>query len=100
MANTPTVFHRGTLPAEATTVYTTPASGLAVVTNIVATNPASTSASVTVSLGGIPLLASVGIPPSGVLTLDVRQVLNAGEIISVQSTGARAHIHISGAEVT
>ncbi|MEU5427610.1 hypothetical protein AB0H73_18675 [Streptomyces olivoreticuli] len=69
-------------------------------TNIVATNPQSTSASVTVNLGGTPLLSSVGIAPFGVLTLDVRQVLTAGEAISVRGSGARAHIHISGAEIT
>ncbi|WKU46737.1 hypothetical protein Q3V23_23225 [Streptomyces sp. VNUA116] len=100
MPNTPKLFHRGTVPADSTTVYQAPSPGLAVVTNIVATNPATTSASVTVSLGGTPLLASVAIAPSGVLTLDLRQVLSAGEAISVQGSGARAHIHISGAEVT
>lgn len=85
---------------DSTIVYTVPAAGLAVVTNIVATNPSSTTAGVTVSLGGTPLISGVGIAPSSVLTLDVRQVLNAGEPITVRGAGAIAHIHISGAEMT
>ncbi|MEU6959586.1 hypothetical protein [Streptomyces chrestomyceticus] len=69
-------------------------------TNIVATNPTSTASSVSVHLGDTALLPGVGIPPSGVVTLDVRQVLNAGELINVRGSGASAHLHISGVEVT
>ncbi|MEU7643359.1 hypothetical protein [Streptomyces huasconensis] len=100
MAHTPKAFYRATLPTAMTAVYTVPASGVAVVTNIVATNPSSTaSASVTVRIGGVPLLSGVGLAPSGVLTLDLRQVLTPGDIIEVQGTGSQAHTHISGVEV-
>ncbi|MFI9205295.1 hypothetical protein [Streptomyces sp. NPDC053048] len=100
MAHTPKAFFRAALPTAITTVYTVPASGVAVVTNIVATNPSSsTAASVTVRLGGVPLLSGVGIAPSGVLTLDLRQVLTAGDTIEVQGSGAQAHTHVSGVEV-
>ncbi|MGI5530148.1 hypothetical protein ACQEVX_22995 [Streptomyces syringium] len=100
MPSTPKVLYRGSVPPNWTNAYMAPASGLAVITSIVATNPNSTVASVTVHLGDIALLPGVGIPPSGVLTLDVRQVLNPGDIINVRGTGALANIHISGAEVT
>jgi hypothetical protein len=100
VASAPKAFYRAALPTALTTVYTVPAAGQAVITNIVATNPATTSASVTVRLGGIPLLANVGIAPYGVLTLDVRQVLNAGDKIEVQGNAAQALTHISGVEVS
>lgn len=100
MAHTPKAFFRAALPAALTTAYTVPASGVAVVTNIVAANPSSTtSASITVRLGGVPLLSGVGIAPSGVLTLDIRQALTAGNTIEVQGSGTQAHAHISGVEV-
>ncbi|GGU77234.1 hypothetical protein GCM10010211_48940 [Streptomyces albospinus] len=88
------------MPTAMSTAYTVPNAGLAVVTNIVATNPSPTaSASVTVRLGGVPLLSGVGIAPSGVLTLDLRQVLTSGDTIEIQGSGAQAHTHISGVEV-
>ncbi|MFI1799861.1 hypothetical protein ACH427_21250 [Streptomyces sp. NPDC020379] len=100
MAHTPKAFFRAALPTGLTTVYTVPASGVAVVTNIVAANPSSTaSAGITVRIGGVPLLSGVGIAPSGVLTLDIRQVLTARDTIEVQGTGTQAHMHISGVEV-
>ncbi|MYT31755.1 hypothetical protein GTY73_23730 [Streptomyces sp. SID8354] len=100
MPSTPKAFYRGTVPSNWTDVYTAPASGLAVVTSIVASNPGGTAANVSVHFGDVVLLPGVGIPPSGVLTLDVRQVLNAGELINVRGSGALAHLHISGAEVS
>ncbi|MFJ3907461.1 hypothetical protein [Streptomyces vinaceus] len=100
MATTPKVFYRAALPTAVTAVYTVPASGIAVVTNLVATNPSGTAASVTVRLDGVPLLSSVGIAPGGLLALDVRQVLGAGDKIEVQGNAAQANLHISGVEVT
>ncbi|MEV7282598.1 hypothetical protein [Streptomyces sp. NPDC093111] len=100
LPSTPKALYRGSVPAIWTDVYTTPASGQAIVTNIVATNPdPATAASVTVHLGDTALLPGLGIPPSGVLTFDVRQVLKAGELINVRGSGAIAHLHISGVEV-
>ncbi|MFF4528187.1 hypothetical protein ACFY1P_02845 [Streptomyces sp. NPDC001407] len=99
MAHTPKAFFRGSVPASWHDVYKVPDPGLAVVTNIVASNPETTAASVSVHVGDTALLSGVGIAPSGVLTLDVRQVLNPGELINVRGSGARAHLHISGVEV-
>lgn len=101
LPSTPKAFYRGTAPTATTTVYTVPSAGLAVVTNLVASNPGNESSSITVRLAGVPLLSSVGIAPhGGLLTLDVRQVIAAGDTIDIQGTGALAHVHISGAEIT
>jgi hypothetical protein len=100
MAATPKNFFRAALPTTMTTVYTVPAGASAIVTNIVATNPGASAASVGVKIGGIYVLANVGIAPGGVLTVEMSQVLNAGDTIQVQGNALAAPTHISGVEVT
>lgn len=99
MATTPKAFYRGSLPTAETTAYTVPAGATAIVTNVVATNPGTGSALVSVKLDGVHVLASVGIAAKGVLTLECAQVLAAGDTISVQGGTPAASIHISGVEV-
>ncbi|PPT14804.1 hypothetical protein [Streptomyces cinnamoneus] len=100
MAATPKNFFRGPLPSALTSVYTVPAGASAIVTNIVATNPTGSAASVAVKLGGVYALANVGIAPNGVLTVEMSQVLNAGDKIEVQGNAQAAPAHISGVEAT
>lgn len=99
MATQPKVFFRGLLQTSKTVVYTVPQNGSAIVTNVVATNPGSTSALISVELDGVPLLASVGIAPKGVLTLEMAQVISSRGTISVQGGTPAASVHISGVEV-
>ncbi|MEU9126576.1 hypothetical protein AB0D08_00410 [Kitasatospora sp. NPDC048540] len=99
MAATPKNFYRGALPAAMTSVYTVPAGASAIVTNIVATNPGASAASVGVKIGGIYVLANTGIAAGGVLTVELSQVLNAGDQIEVQGNAMAAPTHISGVEV-
>lgn len=96
----PALLWRGNLPTSEAVVYTAPPAGSAIVTNIVCSNGGSTAASVRVALGDTVLLPDVGIPPAGLLTLDIRQVLTAGESITVLGNAAAASCHISGVEVT
>ncbi|MEU6056990.1 hypothetical protein [Streptomyces sp. NPDC047097] len=68
-------------------------------TNIVAANPSSTTVgSVTVRLGGIDIIPAVSLAAKGVLTLEIRQVLDENEAIQVQGSGAACSLHISGVE--
>ena len=99
MAATPKNFYRGNLPTGMTVVYTVPAERQAVVTNIVATNDTTGSASIAVKLGGVLALANVGIASKGVLTVEMSQVLEAGDTIEVQGNANPAATHISGVEV-
>lgn len=96
---TPINFFRGNAPAALTAAYTVPDDNTAIVTNIVAANPGSTAGSVTVRLGGVPILPTVGLSPQGVLTLEINQVLGAGEEIEVQGSGSTCTLHVSGVEV-
>ncbi|KPC89310.1 hypothetical protein ADL35_02410 [Streptomyces sp. NRRL WC-3753] len=96
---TPINFFRGDAPYALTVAYTVPESNTAIVTNIVAANPGTAAGSVTVKLGGVPILPTVGIAPQGVLTLEINQVLAEGEVIEVQGSGSTCTLHVSGVEV-
>lgn len=99
MATAPKNFWRGQLPEEDSIVYTTPSTGQAIITDIVATNLSATSALIGVKINGVPLLANVGIHPNGVFTIRISQVLEPNDSISVQGNSATAYAHISGVEV-
>jgi hypothetical protein len=99
MATAPKAFYRGQLPAQATVVYTTPATGQAIITDIVATNASTASALIAVTINGVPLLGNIGIAPNGVFTIRIAQVLEPNDTISIQGNAATAYAHISGVEV-
>ncbi|MEU9795070.1 hypothetical protein AB0E27_31545 [Streptomyces sparsogenes] len=99
MASAPKAFYRGRLPEEESVVYTTPVTGQAIITDIVATNMDSSSALIAVKINDIPLLANVGIHPNGVFTIRISQVLEPNDTISIQGNSATAYAHISGVEV-
>ncbi|MDX3525070.1 hypothetical protein P1P75_01020 [Streptomyces sp. ID05-39B] len=99
MATAPRAFYRGQLPTEESIVYTTPSTGQAIITDIVATNMDTTSALIAVKINDVPLLANVGIHPNGVFTIRLSQVLEPNDTISVQGNSATAYAHISGVEV-
>ncbi|MER5632171.1 hypothetical protein [Streptomyces nitrosporeus] len=82
-----------------TVVYAVPENLTTVVTNIVATNPAASAAMLSLSLAGTPALASVGIAPKGLLTLETSQVLMSGETIEIQGNAVGGYVHIGGVEV-
>lgn len=99
MATAPKAFYRGQLPAEETVVYTTPSTGQAIVTDIVATNIDTSSALIAVKINDIPVLANVGIQPNGIFTIRISQVLEPNDTIKIQGNSATAYAHISGVEV-
>ncbi|MET8111175.1 hypothetical protein [Streptomyces prasinus] len=99
MATAPRAFWRGELPAEETIIYTTPATGQAIVTDVIASNLSNVSAMISLKIAGVPALANIGIAPNGVLSLRLSQVLEPGDSISVQGNSATAYAHVSGVEV-
>ncbi|MEU3045812.1 hypothetical protein ABZ705_04625 [Streptomyces sp. NPDC006984] len=99
MAVTPKTLYRGAIPTGLTVAYTVPDRLTTVVTNVVATNPGTSPAMLTLRLAGVPALASVGIAPKGLLTLETSQVIDAGDTIEIQGNSVGGYVHISGAEV-
>ena len=82
-----------------TTLYTVPASTTAVVTNILVTNTASTSATFTINLDGIALFSSVNIAGNASTAIDLKQVLATTKIISGSASATTVNFHISGVEI-
>ena len=100
MANNVKKLARGSVATTDTTVYTTPGSGQAVVTNIVLTNTTGAAITATVKLATVEVLAAVSIAANGVFAFDLRQVLDASEVIAASASATGLRLHISGMEVT
>ena len=98
MAATPVVMYRGNTNNYNTNLYTTPAGKTAIVTNIVIKNFGAATATAMVRLNTIVLL-SMDLTAGQTLTLDLKQVLPAGQILDGSSSNANMVFHISGVEV-
>lgn len=100
MPNTIKKLTRGSVATTEATVYTTPGSGQAVVTNIVLTNTTGAAITATVKLATVEVVAGVSIAANGVFAFDLRQVLDSSETIAASASAVGLRLHISGMEVT
>jgi len=102
MANTAKVLFRGAATvytSPATTLYTTPSLTTTVVTNIFVTNTAVAGGTYSIGLDGIPLVSVLEIPGNSVVSLDLKQVLTAGDTITGNANSTDIKFHISGMEI-
>jgi len=101
VTSTPSRFYAGTLSASATSVYTTPSAETDVLTSITAMNITLIAQTFTVQIAGTYLAYQLSIPPQTFMTLDIKQVMNTGESISLSASNASAvTMFISGVKVT
>jgi hypothetical protein len=100
MANQIKKLARGSVATTEATVYSTPGSGQAVVTNIVLTNTTGAAITATVKLATVEVLSDVPIAANGVFAFDLRQVLDSSEAIAAVASETGLKLHISGMEVT
>jgi hypothetical protein len=82
-----------------TTLYTTPAGSSAVVTNIVVSNTAGSSSTVTIGLNGVNLIPTTSIAANTVAMFDIKQVIAATQTITGGASTTAVNIHISGVEI-
>lgn len=102
MANTAKILFRGAATVytnPATTLYTVPSLTTTVVTNVVVANNAVAGGTYTLSLDGIPLVPSLEIPGNSVISLDLKQVITAGDTITGNANSTDIKFHISGMEI-
>jgi hypothetical protein len=99
MANTVKRLTRGSVATVEASVYTTPGSTKAVVTNIVLTNTTGAAKTATVKLGTHEILSGVEVAANGVFAFDLRQVLESGEVVAAVASAEGLKLHISGMEV-
>ena len=91
---------RGSVATTEASVYSTPGSAQAVVTNIVLTNTTGAAITATIKLATVEVLSGVSIAANGVFAFDLRQVLDAAEEIRAVASATGLRLHISGMEVT
>lgn len=99
MANTPKVLFRGAASTGSTTLYTTPASTTTVVTNIVVTNTAASAATFDLSLDGVQIFNDTSIAANSSTFIDLKQVLDAADLIAGLASAVTVNFHISGVEI-
>jgi hypothetical protein len=103
MANTFKVLARGQAPSySASTVYTVPSGTTTLVNNILVANNSACPASYSINLAGVIAGASVSVPGRDTAVLDIKQVLSAGNTITLftSSSPSVLSVHISGLEIT
>ena len=93
------VLSRTAAATSNTTLYTTPAGSTAVVTNILATNTAVSSETFTINLNGIAAFSAVPVDGNSTVTIDLKQVLSASQVLSGSASTTSINFHISGVEI-
>ena len=82
-----------------TTLYTVPSATTTVISNIVLSNTAATSSTVTVALDGVNILPTVSVAANSVIAFDIKQVLATTKTITGGASTTAVTIHISGVEI-
>ena len=93
------VLSRTAAATSNTTLYTTPAGSTAVVTNILATNTATTPGTFTINFNSVAAFSSVPVDGNSTVTIDLKQVLSASQTITGSASATSINFHISGVEI-
>jgi hypothetical protein len=83
-----------------TTLYTVPSATTTVVTNIVICNPTGSAVTASMTLNAIDLLGSVSIAANSSAFFDLKQVLDATQVIAGSASSTSVDFHISGVEIS
>ena len=99
MATVSKALFRGAASTSNTTLYTVPGATTAIVTNIVVTNTAASAATFTLKLDGVDLATGAAIAASSIATFDIKQVVDAADLVEGSASATTVNFHISGVEV-
>jgi hypothetical protein len=99
MATTPKLMYRGAAALTDTTLYTVPADTTAIVTDIVVTNTDSTSATFTIKFDTVEVLSGATLAANSTATFELKQVLEAADVVSGLASATTVKFHISGVEI-
>jgi len=91
---------RGNAATTSQTLYTVPAGTTTVINNIVVTNSSTAARTYTLNLNGIQFAVAVSVPANDSLSIDVKQVIIAGQTITGLASATDVRFHISGLEIT
>jgi hypothetical protein len=99
MAVTSKVLFRGAAATTSTTLYTTPATATAVVTNIGVTNTSTSEVTSSILLDDVAILSDVKVSANTSIFIDLKQVVQANDTIKGLASSAAVNFHISGVEI-
>ena len=99
MATTTKALARTAAATTSTTLYTVPSATTTVVTNIVICNPTGSAVTASMTLNAIDLLGSVSIAANSSAFFDLKQVLDATQVIAGSASSTSVDFHISGVEI-
>lgn len=99
MATTSKALARTAAATSSATLYTVPSATTAVVTNIVVTNSAASSATFTITLDEVDLFKDATIAANTTAAFDLKQVLATTKIIAGFASATTIKFHISGVEI-
>jgi hypothetical protein len=103
MATTTKVLARTAAATSSTTLYTAPnTSTLAIVTNIVLANAATSASTATIAIDGVTIVPAVSIAANTLVGFDLKQVIpanNPAKTITGFASTSAVTIHISGVEI-
>jgi hypothetical protein len=100
MAVTSKVLARTAAATSSTTLYTTPASTTAIITNIAVCNNTSTAGTFTLLLNDIELQKDTAIAANATIYIDLKQVLPTTQTIKGLASAVTIDFHISGVEIS
>jgi hypothetical protein len=100
MATVSKALFRGAASTSNVTLYTVPSATTAIVTNVVVTNTATSAATFTLKLDAVDLATAAAIAASSIATFDIKQVLDAADLLEGSASATTVNFHISGVEVS
>ena len=104
MATVSKALARTAAATSSATLYTAPnTSSVAVVTNIVLANAATSASTATIALDGIVIIPAVSLAANSVVGFDMKQVIpaaNPAKTITGFASTTAVSIHISGVEIS
>ena len=100
MATVSKVLARTAAATSSTTLYTVPSATTTVVTNIVICNPTTSGVTASMTFDSVDLLGGVSIAANSTAFFDLKQVLDAREIIAGTASSTSVNFHISGVEIS
>ena len=99
MAVTSKVLFRGAAATTSTTLYTTPATATAVVTNIGVTNTTTGSVTASILFDDVAILSGVSVAANTSIFVDLKQVVDPSDTIKGSASTTAVNFHISGVEI-
>lgn len=99
MATTSKALFRGAASTTSATLYTTPSGTTTVVTDIVATNTASSAANFTLSFNDVVFAQNVTVAATDSTVIQVKQPLAATQTIKGLASATTVNFHIGGVEI-